>query len=400
VTHRSRLIFGIFGASAAALTVLAVSACSSSSSAGGSGGTASSGAPSSAATSPGAAGSGASYAAAQVAKYRSVPTYTPPGQPIDISKLKGKTIYSIPIDTTTPFYVAIEGAQKKVAEMAGLHYVEFPADGSMTSFQQGIQQAINAKAGAILLDGPLPGTLAPQVAAARKAGIPVIPLHETDVTQPEQANVSAEAFAQFDQSARLFTDAAIADLNGTAVHALVIQAAETGPAKGMVAAIQDELANHAPVGSTTTVINVAVPQWSTQIQSQVQSALLRDPTINAVLPIYDSMAQYAAPGIAQAAGSRKIGIYSFNGTPAILQMLASNNKVKVDIAEDPNWVAYVAMDVTFRAMLGLPAPAQHETGPIRLIDSTNVAETGNPPQLGKGFGSAYEPGFAKLWGLG
>ena len=396
MTHSTRLTVGV---GAAALAALAISACSSSSSTGGSSASAAGGAGDTPAASSPAANSAVAYAQSQVTKYRAVPTYTAPGGQINISSLKGKTIYSIPIDTTTPFYVAIEGAQKKVAEQAGLRYVEFPADGSITSYQQGIQQAINAKAGAILLDGPLPGTLAPQVAAAKKAGIPVIPLHETDVTQPEQANVSAEAFAQFDEAARLFTDDAIAGLNGQAVHALVIQASETGPAKGMVAAIQDELTKHGPSGSTTTVINVAVPQWSTQIQSQVQSALLRDPSINAVLPIYDSMAQYAAPGIKQAAATRNIGIYTFNGTPAILQLVANGDEVKADVAEDPNWVAYVAMDVAFRTMLG-KAPTQNETGPIRLIDSSNVADTGNPPQMGKGFGNAYEAGFAKLWGIG
>jgi len=36
---------------------------------------------------------------------------------------------------------------------------------------------------------------------------------------------------------------------------------------------------------------------------------------------------------------------------------------KADVAEDPNWVAYVAMDVAFRTMLG-KAPTQNETGPI------------------------------------
>ena len=340
-----------------------------------------------------------SYAKAQVVKYKAIPAFEPPGPTVDVSSLRGKTIYSIPIDTKTQFFTAVESAQKSVAEAAGLTYVTFPADGSITSYQQGIQQAVNAQAGAILLNGPLPGTLAPQVAAAVAAGIPVIPLHETDATGAQQTGVTAEAYAQFNLAAKLFTDAAIVDLAGKPVNALVIQSSETGPAAGMVKAIADELSAHGPAGSKSTVINVSVPQWSTQIQSQVQTALLRDPTINAVLPIYDSMAQYAAPGIRQAAAARDVGIYSFNGTPSILALLASGDTVRVDIGEDPAWIAHVAMDVTFRAILKQPA-VPGETGPVRLIDKTNVAETGNPPQLGKGFGDAYVAGFQKLWGLG
>ena len=169
MTHSTRLTVGV---GAAALAALAISACSSSSSTGGSSAGGTGGAGDTPAASSPASNSAVAYAQSQVTKYSAVPTYTAPGGQIDISSLKGKTIYSIPIDTTTPFYVAIEGAQKKVAEQAGLRYVEFPADGSITSYQQGIQQAINAKAGAILLDGPLPGTLAPQVAAAKRPGSP------------------------------------------------------------------------------------------------------------------------------------------------------------------------------------------------------------------------------------
>ncbi|MGJ9421411.1 sugar ABC transporter substrate-binding protein [Aeromicrobium sp. CF3.5] len=319
------------------------------------------------------------------------------GEAIDVSSLEGKSIHSIPIDSKAEFYAVGEKAMKTVAEEAGVDFVTFPSDGTQTSFQQGIQQAINADAGAILLNGPLAETLGPQIDAAKEAGIPVIPLHLSDADSEGTPGLEYEAFAPFNQGARLFTQYAIANLEGEPVHALVIEVSETGPSEGMVQTIEDTLAEEGPEGSTATVVNAPVAQWSTQVQGLVQSALLKDPKINAVLPIYDSIALYAAPGIQQSAGNRDVGIYTFNGTPAILKMV-KDGSVEVNVAENPDWVAYVNIDVAFRAMLG-EDPIEGETGPLRLIDASNVDETGTPPESGKGFGDEYPDAFLKLWGL-
>lgn len=353
-------------------------------------------------SSGGSASSGADSAKADaaekaVAEAKAVPGTDDLGSAIDVAKLKGKTIYSIPIDSKAEFYSVGEKAMKAVAAEAGVKFVTFPSDGTQTSYQQGIQQAINGGAGAILLNGPLASTLGPQIDAAKKAGIPVIPLHLSDADGKGTPGLEYEAFAPFNQAARLFTQYAIANLKGEPVHALVIKVSETGPSAGMVSTIEKTLKEDGPSGSSATVVNAPVAQWSTQVQGLVQSALLKDPKINAVLPIYDSIALYAAPGIQQAAPNRDVKIYTFNGTPAILKMI-KDGSVAVDVAENPDWVAYVNIDVAFRAMLKA-GPVKGETGPLRLIDASNVAETGNPPESGKGFGNDYPQAYLKLWGL-
>lgn len=330
---------------------------------------------------------------------KQVPSTEDLGQPIDVKSLAGKKIVSIPIDSKLEFYQVGEQAMKKIAEEAGLQYETFPSDGSPTSFQQGIAQAIASKAGAILLNGPLPENLAPQIADAKAAGIPVIPLHLSDSSEPPLPDTPYEAFAPFNLGAKLATQYAIMELDGEPVNALVIEASGTGPSAGMVQTITDTLANEAPEGSkVVTTINSQVPQWSTEIQPAVQSALLKDPSINAVIPIYDSMALFAVPGIQQAAPDRNIGVYSFNGTPAVMKMI-KDGVVRMDAAENPDWVAYVNLDTAFRAMLGAD-PIPGVSGPLRVIDATNVDETGNPPESGKGFGEEYPTAYKTMWGLG
>lgn len=385
---------------------LLLAACGGSSSSSDSSSAAASSAPvsaaaSTAASTAGSAAAGGDAVAAATAAIdaaMAVPSTEDLGAAIDVASLKGKTIYSIPIDSKLEFYQVGETAMKAIAEKAGLKYVTFPADGTPTSYQQGFAQAISAGAGAILLNGPLPETLAPQIADAKAAGIPVIPLHLSDKTDPVLADVPYEAFAPFNEGAQLATQYAIKTLNGEPVKALVIEASGTGPSAGMVQTIKDTLAA-GPAGSEVVAeINSQVPQWSTEIQPAVQSALLKDPSINAVIPIYDSMALFAVPGITQAAADRNIGVYSFNGTPAVMKMI-KDGVVRMDAAENPDWVSYVNLDTAFRAMLGAD-PIAGAAGPLRVIDSSNVDETGNPPESGKGFGDTYQAAYQKLWGLG
>ncbi|MEU1981882.1 substrate-binding domain-containing protein [Nocardia sp. NPDC019395] len=332
-----------------------------------------------------------------VAAATAVPSADDLGPAIAVESLRGKTIYSIPIDSKAEFYQAGEQAMKSIAAKAGINYVTFPSDGTQISYQQGINQAINARAGAILLNGPLPSTLGPQIDAANKAGVPIVPLHISDKDSPATPGVRYESFAPFNEAARLMALAATAAQEGKPVHALVIESSETGPSQGMVDTIRNTLAEQAPEGSRTTVINIAVPQWAQQIQGQVQSAVLRNPDINAVLPIFDSMSLYAAPGIRQAAYNRDVPIYTFNGTPSILAMV-ENEQVAMNVAENPDWVAYVNLDAAFRAMLGVE-PVPGASGPVRVIDASNVAETGDPPTSGQGFGDEYAGAFLRLWGL-
>ncbi len=394
--------FLILGALAlSALTGL--SACGSSGSSGGSGGSATSGGSSASGASAGSGGvtnADVAYAKTQIAKYSKVPGFKAGGSPLNVSTLKGKTVYSIPITTQLPFYKYGEAAMKAAAEKAGVHYVTFPAQGTLSNFQQGFSQAINAHASVIILNGPLPETLAPQLRNAKAAGIPVIAAHEEDVTTPAPAGVAAVAAGEFYDAARLMVDESIANLNGKPVHAVAISSDDTRPSPGMIAAIKDELAKHCGSKCTVSVVNVPVADWATQIQSAMSSALNRDPSINTILPIYDSMTQYVDPAVRAAGPTRSISTYSYNGTPAITALMEKGgSSLKADVGESPTWIGQLTMDQAFRLMLHKKPVTPFPAAPLRIFTPANVKDAGTPPVSGEGFGSAATIGYDKLWGL-
>ena len=290
---------------------------------------------------------------------KAVPSTEELGDPIDVKSLAGEKIFSIPIDAKLEFYQVGEAINKKLAESAGIDYTTFPADGSQTSYQQGFAQAINEGASVILLNGPLPETLGPQIADAKAAGIPVVPLHIADASVPADPDLPYEAYGPFNKGIELATQYAIMDLEGEPLKALVIEASGTGPSEGMVKQIKATIAEGPEGSEVVATLNSQVPVWSTELQPAVQSALLKDPSINAIIPIYDSMGLFAAPAVTQAASGRDIGIYSFNGTPAVMNLI-KDGIVRMDSAEDPQWTAYVNMDTAFRAMLGRAADPRRD----------------------------------------
>jgi ribose transport system substrate-binding protein len=337
------------------------------------------------------------YASAQVKKYSQQPTFTPPGPPVDVAKLKGDSIFNIPTSSSIPFCNTIDQDMKAIAQQAGLHFTEFSNQGSPSQWAAGVEQAISAHANLISLQcGILPQTLAPQLSQARAHHILIAGSHLADVSYPKPALLNSLTAAQFDLAAKLMVDYAVQKQAGKAVDALVVTANEVTPSEGMVSSIQSEMSKVCGPTCHVHVVNVPVTEWATKIQSTVQSSLIAHPNINWVFPIYDGMALYAAPGVAAAGKTSSVHIATYNGTPPALK-LVKQGSISMDVDENPEWVAYVNMDEIFRDLAHM-TPLKNPAGPLRVIDSANVGSTG--PNFRSGFGSSFVSGYRKLWGLG
>jgi ribose transport system substrate-binding protein len=376
---------------------LATTACSSSG--GSSSGDAASGSTSSAASTGSAAsgGGGVAAAAAELAKYTGIPAFTAPGPAINIQSLKGKTVYSIIQSSSNPFLAVTETAQKTLAENAGINYVQYTTQGTPAEWIRGINQAIAVKASAILLDALDPRLVAPQVAAAKAAGIPVVSAQFYDLSQVSSApsDLAAVRADNFTEAAKLEADEAIKDTDGKA-DVVVVENVEQLSTLAMLTSLKAEFAANCPA-CKVKYINVPSADWATKIQTEVQSAIVSDPGVNYVIPIYDPMSQFVIPAITATSKTNKIHISTFNGIPAVLSLVKSGPDVTMDVGENMQWLAYANLDELFRVMLGQPPVADEKTA-LRVFTTANIADTGTPPAFNKGTGSAYISGYATLWG--
>ena len=333
----------------------------------------------------------------RVKAYKAVPTFVQPGPAIDASKARGKTIFIIPESSSIPFINTIDESIKRVAKLVGVKTTEYTNQAQPSQWAAGVNQAIAAKPDLIMLQGaPDPRVLQPQLAAAKKAGIPVLVTHFFEESDPLPPNVTALVRVQFNQAARLEADYTIVDSGGKA-NVLIVTSNEVPIAKGMLAAMKQEFAKCGS-GCKYTIVNVPIPDWATKIQSEVQSALLRVPGINYVIPFVDGMAQFTAAGITAAGKTGKVKISTFNGTPFALKMIQDGNIVAMDAGENLDWLGWADMDQALRILVGAK-PVQSEHTPLRIFDKSNVGQAGTPPKDSTGYGNAYVAKYKALWGL-
>jgi ribose transport system substrate-binding protein len=349
------------------------------------------------------------YVAKQVARLKAVPKFTPPGPPVDLKKVRGKTMFLIPLGSQIPFNKVIEQTMRGLAKEAGVKYVYYPNQSQPSQWVAGMQQAITQKADVIVLNtAPDPRLLQPQLAQARKAGIPVVVTHFFDESAQLPpachkasatcvAGVTANVPAPFNAAGKAEADWIIDDSKGKA-DVLIIGSMDAAPTAGILATMKAEFARYCGSGCKVAIRDVPVSQWTSKTQSEVQSGLINDPNVNYVLPLYDAMTQFAVPGVVAAGRVGKAKVVSFNGTPFALKMIEDGNVLAMDVGEDLDWLGYANMDQVFRVLSG-GKPVRTEHTPIRIFDKTNIGEAGHPPKNNTGYGTAYVTGYRKLWGL-
>lgn len=340
-------------------------------------------------------------ARAQIEKFRGIPEFVPPGPEFDAGrKLRGKTIFEIPITSEVPFVAAVERGMKQAAGEVGAKLVVYPNQGQPTQWAQGIRTAIAQRADAITLLAQDPALLGPQIAQAEKAGIPVIVLRTTGEGERCQSDPDGKVYGRtcvpgpFEQAGRLEADWAIQATNGTA-DVLVITSNDARSTSPLMRGLRDEFRRRCPTCKTTAV-DVPIPEWAARIRSEVQSALVRDPKIDYVIPIYDSMSQFVVPAIRAARAAGRVRIAAFNGTPFVLKLTQDGDIVAMDVGENLSWLGWAAMDQTFRVIAG-EQPVKSEHTPLRVFDDGNVADAGRPPRFDAGYGNAYVSGYRRMW---
>lgn len=351
----------------------------------------------------GSGGSPAGIAGAREAleRYEQPPSFRPPGPPFDAAReLRGKRIFEIPITSEVPFVAAFEAGMKQAADAVGAELVVYKNQGDPLQWVQGIRTAIAQDADAITLLAQDPALLGPQIAQAEEAGIPVVVIRTTGDGEPCQADADGETYGTtcvpgpFERAGRLEADWVIADSEGTA-NVLVITSNDANSTRSLVRGLKDEFAGKCP-GCQLRFVDVAIPDWATEIRGQVQSALVKDPEIDYVIPIYDSMSQYVVPAIKAGGRSDEIKIATFNGTPFVLEMLQDEDIVQMDVGENLSWIGWASMDQVFRLIAGERAVKSEHT-PLRVFDDSNVTEAGEPPEFDRGYGRAYVEGYKRLW---
>ena len=338
-----------------------------------------------------------SYFQRQLDPFMKKPDFVPPGPAFNARQCtKGKSILSIPVSSANPFTANIEQAMAASAAQVGFKLTVWENQGQTSQWVQGMNAAVNENVSLTdLLAGTDPRVLVPQVMAARSHHIPVVASHYNGLEQTPLVKKYADADVPIDyfKAGALLVDWAAVQTKG---HLNALTLISTGPLStdSMMDGINAEMKHCADCRQK--VINVPVVDWATRITPNVRSALLADPSVNYIIVIYDSMAQFVVPAVTLTSSEDRVKIDAFNGTPFVLG-LVQQGKVQMDIGENLDWIGHAIVDDEMRLLCGLPMV--NPRIPFYIFTQENAKDAGVPPQLSRGYGDAYIDGYAKLWEL-
>lgn len=109
------------------------------------------------------------------------------------------------------------------------------------------------------------------------------------------------------------------------------------------------------------------------------------------------MSQFVLPALTITGRKDSVKIATFNGTPFVIDLVRRGD-VEMDVGESLRWLADATLDGYMRGLCGLPAGDVLNV-PLRIFNSENAKEAGDPAEFNKGYGDADVEGFRKLWGL-
>ncbi len=339
---------------------------------------------------------GVAAAKAAVEAHRGKPQFTAPGPAFDIKACAaGKKMLSIPNNSTNPFLKGIIDRETRAKADTGLEVQEWQNQGQPNQWVQGMEFAVKNKFTAVdLISGIDPKVIEPQIKAANAAGVKVFASHFYDPSQTVNPNIAGSLAIGFNAVGKLLADWTIAKTNGKA-NIIVVRSDEVPPTEPLTRGIAEELAANCPGCKIVQQINVGIAEWGTKIQPSVQAALLANPTVNYVIPIYDSMSQFVVPAIALTGKAATVKVATFNGTPFVLDFV-QQGKVEMDIGESLDWIARATVDGYLRSLCGLQMPKELNV-PFYIFDASNVKDAGTPATFDKGYGTEYLDGFRKVW---
>ena len=350
-----------------------------------------------------AAAGGVAEAEAAVAKASAAPSFAPPAGvgAIDFAALKGKKVAIINLVKAVPILTQWEDEMTKALEGSGLELTSVDGKFDPNEWGRGIEQAISTKADLIFLLGVPPTAVAPQIAEAKKAGIPVLSSLQGYAGKSLTAVPDLTADVGFDYRVPgvLMAQWFVADSKGKG-NALIMSSDDNSSSPDVWGAMEAEIKRLCPDCKTKRE-DSTVPQWGDgTLQQRTKALVQEDPTITHILAVYDGMTLAIEPGLVEAGVADKIRVAGFNGTPAVMANVQKGTAVKMDVGNPNMWFSAGAADAILSVLSGKKA-IEDPGVPFRIFTTDNLTGIDTSKEDPKNwYGIDPLTEYRTLWGIG
>ncbi|MES2171138.1 MAG: substrate-binding domain-containing protein [Actinomycetota bacterium] len=319
-----------------------------------------------------------------------------PTDPItNIASLKGKTVIYIPAVAAIPIFATSFKAYADAFSKVGVTAKLCDGASNPSSVAACFQQAIDTKAGGVILDS-LPPVIAQQAYDAVLAA--KIPVALVTTARPDGSPDSVQLGGpDIVAATALAADAIIASTKGKA-HVLAIRTIDSPTTqewmdKGGVAELKK------CSGCTVTTIDTKSADLA-NLPSKVSAALLADPSINYLFPQFSADVDGVIKGATDAGRSDLKGTNTVT-TTGDLQKIAAGQTLEYSIGWDTVRESWMNSDMLMRLMAGQAVDGSKYTEPVRVFNSKNVKGldlTQNGWDSSNWYGgTGYQTALEKLW---
>jgi ribose transport system substrate-binding protein len=324
-------------------------------------------------------------------------SYPVPTAPISgVSKLKGKTVYYIPLVAAIPGFAVTAQTMKVALAAAGLKLQVCDGQGNPSSISSCVTQAEGAGAAGIITDAIPYGMAQNALDGAKAKGIPII---ITDQIPPTAGTANTDQVTYVPGVVDQPTQIAwwvIADSQGKA-NEIIAQEADS---PSSIAYVQDSLSvykQYCPA-CTVTVKNITA-QSNSQLSADTASNLLSHPQADYYYTEFEDSLDPTVQGIQQASRS-SVALSVAGGSVDGLGRVKQGSVVKAVVAVDQAYAGWALTDEILR--LATKSAPVTETFPSRLFTTQNIGSiqvTTAAQASGEWFGdTSYQSAFTKLWG--
>lgn len=350
-------------------------------------------------------------ASAELAKYTGTAAPVAPGPAFDASKAAGKMVWIVEQLAANPAVAVVTQNYEVAMTHENVKFLTCDAHGASVAIATCIEQGLPQHPMLILIVGGEPSTYASGTAAAEAAHVPVIsalglpPLSsiDTSVVAPELARIQASAPGPYLLAGTLAADYIVSHSKGNA-HVLFIGSPglidSTFEQKTFVQTL-----NQLCPSCTLDTQQVIITNWASDLGPTVSAQLQLHPEINYVVPVFDPMAAYTDPAIAQAGKSSTIKVVTVNGSLQQMTNLSQGQMITADIGLDLPEVGFQAADETLRLVTGQTSSNSNKqtSAGLRVFSSANVgsltltAAAWGSSEWFTGSPAALQDLYYKLW---
>lgn len=312
---------------------------------------------------------GLAYARAQVTKYSGKVALTAVPPIKHMAKLKGKTIWYIPITNSVDSLSGMGKTMTKALAKVGAKVQVCDGGGLPTTVASCLTNASQQGAAAVVTSY-IDYEMAPTgFAALAKAGIPVVVGGESPdpgVTPTKKLQFT-HGTLQTNLFSQLLAYETIVQSKGTA-NVLVIRLTDSPSTTAASNLEIADLKRYCP-GCKITSIDTQTPALS-QLPSAVAAALTTNPNINYITVPVDAYLPPVSGALATAGFTGKVKVLAADGGLAGLQDVRSG-ALSADPGNPVEWVGWQYADSVIRILSGDPVP-QEPIGPTIVFTKANT----------------------------